>query len=116
MKKFLLLFLLVAAVVVIIGPLAPYWFLMICVAILSFVVGAGNFSSMMSAGFSFGLTWLILSLYISIKTESDMPKRMAELMGIGNDNLLWFGTSILGLVIGLFSGLTGAMFRKLFKR
>lgn len=116
MKKSLLIFVLVSLLVLLIGPYAPYWILMIGVAIISFLVGAGKVSSFVSSGLGFGLTWMALSLFISIKTDSELPKRMAELMGLKNDNLLLFGTALLGFLIGGFSGLTGSMLRKLFER
>lgn len=115
MTKPLLLFALVAILVILVGPYAPYWILMVGVVILSFLFGAGNVSSFFSAGFSFGLTWMALILYIMIKTGSELPKRIAELMGLGNDNLLLLGTAILGFIIGGFSGLTGTMLKKLLK-
>ncbi|EOZ95687.1 hypothetical protein A33Q_3049 [Indibacter alkaliphilus LW1] len=42
--------------------------------------------------------------------------QMAELMGLKNDNLLWFATGVLGFLLGGFSGMTGALFRKVFER
>lgn len=116
MKKFLGLFFLVSLLVVFAGPYVPYWVLMIGVATISFLFGSGNFSSFLSCGLSFGLTWLGLGLYISIKTGSDLPQRMSELMGLENESFILIGTGLLGFIIGSLSGLTGAMFKGLFQR
>ncbi|MCL6260002.1 hypothetical protein M3O96_12945 [Aquiflexum sp. TKW24L] len=116
MKKALILFILISLLVLLIGPYAPYWVLMIGVSIVAFLIGARNAPSFFSAGLSFGLTWMGLALFISIKTDSELPIRMAELMGMQNDNLLLFGTAILGFLIGSLSGLTGSMAKKLFQR
>jgi len=116
MKKSLILFVLIALIVLIIGPYAPYWVLMIGVAIVSFVVGAGKVSSFFSSGLSFGLAWLGLTLYISIKTDSELPKRISDLMGLENESMLMLGTALLGFVIGAFSGLTGTMSRRMIER
>ena len=116
MKKFLILFILVAVTVYIIGPYIPYWGLMILVAIISFFIGASPSISFFGSGFSFGLVWLILSIWISIDTQSDLPKSMSELMGLSNDNLLWFITGIVGFIIGSFSGLTGGMLNRILQR
>jgi len=116
MKKFLGLFILVSLLVVLVGPYVPYWVLMIGVALASFLIGSGNFSSFLSCGLSFGLTWLVLSLYISIITDSELPQRMSKLMGLENESLILIGTGVLGFIVGSFSGLTGAMFRSLFQR
>lgn len=116
MKKPLLLLFLVSLLVFLVGPYAPYWILMIGVATGAFLVGAGKVPSFVSSGLGFGLTWMALSLFISIKTDSELPKRMAELMGLEDDNLLLYGTALLGFLIGGFSGLTGTLLRKLFER
>lgn len=116
MRKSLLLFVFVIILVLIVGPYMQYWVLMIGVAIVSFFIGTGKMPTFISAGLSFGLTWLALTISISIRTNSELPKRMAELMGLDNDNLLFLGTGILGFLIGGFSGLVGTMLRKLLDR
>jgi hypothetical protein len=116
MRKSLLLFVFVSILVLVAGSYMPYWVLMIGVGIVSFFVGAGKINTFISSGLSFGLTWMALTIYISIRTNSELPKRMAELMGLENDNILLFGTGILGFLIGGFSGLTGTMLRKLYGR
>jgi energy-coupling factor transporter transmembrane protein EcfT len=113
MKKSLLLIVFVTLLVLVAGPYAPYWILMILVATVSFLTGAGKTTSFLSPGLAFGLSWMAISFFISVKTDSELPKRMAKLIGLANDNLLLFGTAALGFLIGAFSGLTGAMLRKL---
>ena len=116
MARFLLLFLLVVFTVLILGAYLPYWALMILVSIQAFLVGARPGSAFLGSGLSFGISWFLLAIYISIQTDSELPAQMALLMGIKNDNLLWFATGILGFLIGGFSGLTGALFKKLFEK
>ncbi|MCR9015458.1 hypothetical protein [Aquiflexum gelatinilyticum] len=116
MRKSLLLFVFVSILVLVAGPYMPYWVLMIGVAVVSFFIEAGKMPTFISAGLSFGLTWLALTVYISIRTNSVLPKRMAELMGLDNDNLLFLGTGILGFLIGGFGGLVGTMVKKLLDR
>lgn len=116
MKRFLVLFFLVGVSIYFIGPYMPYWGLMILVVIISFLFGASPVTSFFSSGFSFGLVWLLLSIWISVDTLSSLPKSMSELMGLSNDNLLWFFTGLVGFIIGSFSGLTGAMFKRIFQR
>jgi hypothetical protein len=116
MARFLLLFLLIVFTVLFLGTYLPYWALMILVSIQAFLVGARPGSAFLGSGLSFGITWLLLAIYISIQTDSELPAHMAVLMGIKNDNLLWFATGILGFLIGGFSGLTGALFKRLFEK
>lgn len=116
MGKFVLVFTLTAAFVVLVGNFVPFWVLMVLVGLTCFLTGIGPTKGFFSAGFGFGTAWLVLAIWISIDSESDLPKKMAELMGLKNDNLLWFGTGILGFLIGGFSGLTGSTFKKIFER
>lgn len=116
MGRFVLVFALTAVLVVLVGKWFPFWILMVLVALTCFLTGIGPTKGFFSAGFGFGLAWLVLSIWISIDSESELPKKVAELMGLKNDNLLWFGTGILGFLIGGFAGLTGSMFKKIFER
>lgn len=116
MKKFLLLFSLVGVAVYFIGPYIPYWGLMILIALISFLIGPSPSISFFSSGFSFGLVWLFLSIWISVESQSQLPKFISELMGLSNDNLLWFITGLVGFVIGAFSGLTGGMLKRIFQK
>jgi hypothetical protein len=116
MKKFLLLFSLVGITVYFIGPYIPYWGLMILVAIISFLTGNSPSISFFGSGFSFGLVWLFLSIWISVDSQSELPKAISELMGLSNDNLLWFITGLVGFIIGSFSGLTGGMLNRIFQK
>lgn len=116
MGKFVIVFLLTALLVGIVGKIVPFWGLMMLVSLLCFSLGIGPTKSFFAAGFGFGLTWLLLSIWISIDSESELPKKVADLMGLKNDNLLWFGTGLLGFLLGGFSGLTGGLFRKILER
>lgn len=116
MGKFVLVFLLTALLVFIVGRFVPSWALMVLVLLVCFSLGIGPTKGFFAAGFGFGLTWLLLSIWISIDSESGLPKKVAELMGLKNDNLLWFGTGLLGFLVGGFSGLTGGLFRMIFER
>jgi hypothetical protein len=116
MSKFFGLFILVALIVYFVGTYLPFWGIMILVALATYFIGASPGISFLSSGLSYGLVWLFLSIWISIDSGSDLPKKMAELMGLSNDNLLWFATGLIGFIIGGFSGLTGSLFRKVLEK
>lgn len=116
MSRFFGLFVLTALMVYFIGIFIPFWGLMIVVALVSYIMGATPAISFFGAGLSFGLVWLSLSVWISIDSKSELPIKMAELMGLSNDNLLWFATGLVGFIIGGFSGLTGSLFRRVFEK
>ncbi|WP_194973843.1 hypothetical protein [Aquiflexum lacus] len=116
MSRFFALFILTALIVFFIGPYFPFWGIMIIVASLAYLLGASPATSFFSSGLSFGLVWLALSIWISIDSGSELPIKMAELMGLSNDNLLWLATGLIGFMIGAFSGLTGSLFKKVFEK
>lgn len=116
MARFLIIFLLVALIVFMLGAYLPYWPLMISVSIVSFLFGAKPVTAFLASGLAFGLTWVLLAIYISIESNSGLPVQMASLLGVKNDNLLWFATGVIGFLIGGFSGLTGSLFKKLFEK
>ncbi|WP_373524567.1 hypothetical protein [Aquiflexum sp.] len=116
MNKFFVLFVLTGLIIYLIGPFFPFWGLMILVALVTYLVRASPGISFFGSGLSFGLAWLLLSVWISIDSKSELPIKMAELMGLSNDNILWLATGLVGFIIGGFSGLTGSLFRKLFEK
>lgn len=98
------------------GPYFPFWVLMLAVAVFSYFVGASSGTSFLAAGIAFALVWFFLVMRILVLTNSDLPVQMAALMGLNNDNLLWFVTALLGFFIGGFAALTGALLNRLFMR
>lgn len=116
MARFFLIFLITALIVYLLGHFLPFWALMILIAGLSFFVGGNSGASFLGGGFGFGGVWLVMVLVISIQANSDLPDKMASLMGLTNTNLLWLFTAILGFLLGGFSALTGNLFKKLFKK
>lgn len=116
MARFLVMILLTALMVFLVGQIVPFWALMIVIGLLALLIGQGPAAAFFAGGIGFGLTWFLKALFIAIQTSSDLPIQMAELMGIKNDNLLMFATFFLGFLIGGFSALTGALFKRLFEK
>lgn len=102
--------------VFLVGQIVPFWALMIVIGLLALLIGQGPAAAFFAGGIGFGLTWFLKALFIAIQTSSNLPIQMAELMGIKNDNLLMFATFFLGFLIGGFSALTGALFKRLFEK
>lgn len=110
--KFIGLTFLVVLVVGIINPFFPFWVVMICIGILSALIGISGFGSFLAAGLGMGLVWMGQSFYLSIYSGSDLPQKMGELMGAGSGMTLVAVTGLLGFILGGMSGWTGASFRK----
>lgn len=114
--KFIFLVFITALLVVFVNPIIPFWAIMILIVALTAFMGMKGAESFLAAGLGMGLAWLGQSLYISIETGSPLPNRMGELMGLGTGMTLVIITAILGFILGGFSGLTGSMFRRFFRR
>jgi hypothetical protein len=116
MIRFTALLILSALFILILGPFFAYPVLMIGVFILAYLVGGSGGISFFAGGLSFGLIWFFQAVYIAVQTNSSLPDKMAELMGLGESNLLWVATGLLGFLLGGFSALSGALLRNLLKK
>lgn len=114
--RFIFLTMLTAVLVVFLNPVAPYWIVMIGIAILSALIFPSGIGAFMGAGLGMGLTWIGQCIYLEITTGSSLPDQMGELMGVGSGMSLIAATGVIGFLLGAFSGWTGVLFRKLFLR
>ena len=114
--RFIFLTMLTAVLVVFLNPVAPYWIVMIGIAILSALIFPSGLGAFMGAGLGMGLTWIGQCIYLEITTGSSLPDQMGELMGVGSGMSLIAATGVIGFLLGAFSGWTGVLFRKLFLR
>ncbi|MBN7812872.1 hypothetical protein J0A68_18090 [Algoriphagus sp. H41] len=111
--RFIFLTILVAILVVFLNPVAPYWVVMIGIAVLGALIAPNGFGGFMGGGLGMGLTWLGQCIYLAINTNSPLPDRMGELMGLGSGMTLVAVTAVLGFLLGAFSGWAGVLFRNL---
>jgi hypothetical protein len=109
--RFIFLTILTAIVVVFLNPIAPFWLVMIGIAVLSALVYPNGIGGFLGGGLGMGLTWLGQSIYLGITSASALPDKMGELMGLGSGMTLVAATGIIGFILGSFSGLTGVLFR-----
>lgn len=107
---------LTAIVVVFINPIAPFWLIMIAVAVLSALIYPNGMGGFIGGGLGMGMTWLGQSIYLGITTGSSLPDRMGELMGLGSSMTLVGITGLIGFVLGAFSGWTGVLFRNMMQK
>lgn len=114
--RFILLTVLVSLLVVFLNPYLPYWAVMIGVGLLALLVYPNGIGGFFGGGLGMGLTWLGQTIYLGMLTSSSLPEKLGELMGLGSNLSLSLITGILGFLLGSFSGLSGVMLRKLFKK
>lgn len=114
--RFIFLTILTAILVVFLNAVAPYWIVMIGIAILSALIHPNGIGGFMGGGLGMGLTWLGQSIFLGITTSSPLPDRMGELMGLGSGMTLVAITGIVGFLLGSFSGWTGVLFRNMLQK
>ena len=116
MIRFIALLIFSTLFLLILGPFFPYPIMMVGVFVLAYLVGGNGITSFLAGGLSFGFVWFFMAVYISLSSNSTLPSKMAELMGVGNSNLLWLATGILGFLLGGFSALSGSLLRNILKK
>jgi hypothetical protein len=114
--RFIFLTVLTALLVVFLNPVAPFWVVMIGIAMLSALIFPNGIGAFMGAGLGMGLTWIGQCVYLEITTGSALPTQMGEVLGVGSGVTLVAVTGVIGFLLGAFSGWTGRLFRKMFMK
>lgn len=114
--RFILFILLTIGIVVFLNPYFPYWIIMILIGIGSGLLGLSGLQGFLAGGLGMGLAWLGQAIFISTSTGSTLPNKIGELMGLGSGMTVVGVTAVIGFLLGGFSGLTGSMFRNLFRK
>ena len=103
-------------VVVFLNPFLPYWGGMAMLFGIAVIINPGNSASFWGGGFGMALSWIGLSLFLTIQSGSDLPDRMAQILGAPSGTVLMAVTGVIGFLLGAFSSLSGNLFRNLVKR
>lgn len=110
--RFIFLTITTAILVVLLNVVAPFWTVMIGIAILTVLIAPNGIGGFMGGGLGMGLTWLGQCIYLDIVSNSSLPDKMGELMGLGSGMMLVALTGGIGFLLGAFSGWTGTLFRR----
>lgn len=103
-------------VVVFASPYVPYWGIMVLLFVLAMLLKPGNPASFWGGGFGMALSWIGLSLFLTIQSGSDLPDKMAQILGAPSGTVLIAVTGIIGFVLGGLSALSGNLFRNIIKK
>ncbi|WP_143961829.1 hypothetical protein [Litoribacter populi] len=113
--KFILLLIFSAILALILGPFVPFYGLMIAVALLAALIGGNRIVAFAASGLGVGLVWIVVPMWVTLQTESQLPAKIGQIMGLENPIILVLATGFLGFLIAGFSALTGNSFRKIFE-
>jgi hypothetical protein len=111
--RFIFLTITTAILVVLLNAVAPFWAVMMGVSVISALIAPSGIGGFMGGGLGMGLTWLGQCIYLDIVSNSSLPDKMGDLMGLGSGMTLVALTGVIGFLLGAFSGWTGILFRKM---
>ena len=94
----------------------PWWSIIVCSILISFLVPGNNFNAFLSGFLGVGLLWLIMAWKIDIETASIMSSKIVQLFPVSDANMLVILTGVLGGLVGGFSAYTGNSFRQIFMK
>lgn len=114
--KFSVLFILSALCAYFFGVYLPHWTLMLVIGTLAAVIGGKGSMAFFSSALAVGAVWFFVPLWITVKTNSDFPDKMAEIMGFGDGVALFGLTALMGFLLGGVAGLTGNRLHKIFAK
>lgn len=114
--KFIILFIASGLLALALGPFLPFWVLMLSTAAIAALVGGKRFYSFLAGAMGWGTVWLWVPLRIVQATGSELPEKIAGIMGVPDENYLIATTALIGFLVGGFGALTGNLFGKLFEK
>jgi len=94
----------------------PWWSIAAAAFLINVILHTKAYSSFASGFLGIAVLWFIVALILDQNTNSILTKKIAQLFMLNEPILLVFVTSILGGIVGGFSGLTGSFFRSMLKK
>ena len=88
---------------------------MIAAFVISFLLGKKIWQVFLSAFFACGIVWLVLAIYIHFTKGDLMTNRIAELLSLHGNSMLYVGTFLIAAIIGGVAGLAGFFLKEIFK-
>lgn len=114
--KFFGFLVLTILVVVFVNPFVPYWVVMISLSILAILLNPGNSASFWGGGFGMALSWVGLSMFLTIQSGSDLPDKIAQILGAPSGTVLVAVTGVIGFLLGSLASLSGNLLRNVLKK
>lgn len=112
--KFIIRLLVISLTCFLTAQFMPWWSIIWCAAIVSFIVPGSNFNAFLSGFLGVGLLWLVTAWKIDVETNSIMSSKIVQLFPIDDASMLIIFTGFLGALVGGLSAITGNSFKQIF--
>ncbi|MEQ9287997.1 MAG: hypothetical protein RIG77_13855 [Cyclobacteriaceae bacterium] len=96
------------------GAIMPWWVIIVCSMVVSFLLPGHNFNSFLSGFLGVGLLWMVLAWKFDMESGSNMSSKMTQLFKIDDPIILILATGLIGGIVGGFSAFTGNSLRQIF--
>ena len=111
----MMLFILIAVLSFLLQLFLPWWSMALAALAISFLLGKRSWQVFFVAFFACGIVWLMMALYIHFTKGDLMTNRIAQLLFLKGNLMLYVGTFLIAAIVGGFSALTGFYLREIFK-
>ncbi len=110
--KFIIAVLLIAVLSFIAGLYLPWWSLAIVSLFVILLIPMRSGKAFLSGFLGIFILWALLAVWVDIKNEGILSKKIASLFPLGGSSvLLILITALVGAIVGGFGALTGSYLR-----
>ncbi|MEO0334477.1 MAG: hypothetical protein AAF223_22855 [Bacteroidota bacterium] len=109
--KFVMNVILIAGLSYIAEQFFPWWSVVPCAFLVSFIIPTKGFNAFISGFLGVGLLWLIFAWMIDSSTDSILTEKIAQLLQVNQAGLVVAITGAIGGVTGGFASLSGSLLR-----
>ena len=107
--KFILAIILTALLGFIAGLFLPWWSIAIVAFLVAIFIRQSIGKSFLTGFSGIFLLWAVVALWIDIKNESILSRKMAEIFPLGGSSaLMILVTAFIGALVGGFAAMSGA--------
>lgn len=112
---FILRLLLISSSALLTAQFMPWWSILLCSILVSFILPGNNFNAFISGFLGIGLLWMIMAWKVDVETGSVISAKVVQLLPYINDSpMLIIATGVLGGIVGGFGAGTGNSLRQIF--
>ncbi|MEM6842182.1 MAG: hypothetical protein AAF632_08140 [Bacteroidota bacterium] len=94
----------------------PWWSMVLCAFLVSFIIPTKGFNAFISGFLGAGLLWLVFAWMIDSSTDSILTEKIAQLFQLNQSGLVVAVTGAIGGLTGGFAALSGSLLRTINRR